>query len=131
VNQLKVNQSEANQSEVNIQNTIRIELSDYGCVFRTNAGDYWQGDLQYDPVRKQNILVNLRRVCGLPDGFTDLLFVGNDGKVAFIECKSKKGKTREAQERFISLMTSMGHTAGIARSVSDALELIGHNGRKD
>ena len=118
-------QSEPKKSESNIQNTIRIELSDHGCVFRTNAGDYWQGDLQYDPVRKQNILTNLRRVCGLPDGFSDLLFVGNDGKVAFIECKSKRGVVRDAQKRFISLMQQMGHTAGIARSADDALKLIG------
>lgn len=111
--------------ESNTQNAIRIALSDYGCVFRTNCGDYWQGTLQFDQVRKQNILTSLRRVCGLPDGFSDLLFVGEKGKVAFIECKSPRGKARPEQERFIELMRQMGHVAGVVRSVEDALQLIG------
>ena len=111
--------------EDQIQKAIRVELSKYGLVFRCNAGDFWQGDLQYDPIRKQNILVNLRRICGLPDGFSDLLFVSKDGKVGFIECKGPRGRVRPEQERFLQLMQGMGHTAGIARTVEEALRIIG------
>lgn len=103
---------------------IRLALSNYGLVFRTNSGEFWQGDLVYSREFKQNILINLRRVQGLPAGFSDLLFVG-DSSVAFIECKALKGKAREQQENFLNAITHLHHVAGVARSVEDALKIIG------
>jgi hypothetical protein len=48
-----------------------------------------------------------------------------DKNVSFIECKDDKGKLRPEQERFLRLMQSYGHRAGVARSVEDALAIIG------
>lgn len=112
--------------EHNIQDLIRIELSKYGLVFRTNAGSAWGG--KYINIQPYgNVVINPRKIELLPKGFSDLLFVGTDGRVAFIECKDNKGQLRPEQERFLKLMQSYGHRAGVARSVDDALKIIGGN----
>ncbi|MEG1758259.1 MAG: VRR-NUC domain-containing protein [Oscillospiraceae bacterium] len=110
-------------SEANIQNQIRVALSEHGIVFRTNAGEFWQGTLVYSEEFHQRVLINLRRVEGMPAGFSDLLFIGHS-EVAFIETKTATGKEREAQLRFLKLMARMGHRAGVARNVKDALKII-------
>lgn len=107
--------------EHGIQDLIRLELSKHGLVFRTNAGSAWGGTYV------NNVIINPRKIELLPKGFSDLLFIGTDGRVAFIECKDDKGKLRPEQERFLKLMQSYGHRAGVARSVDDALKIIGVN----
>jgi hypothetical protein len=113
-----------NKSEQTIQSEIRIALSEYGCVFRTNAGRAWAGTIVYDVQRKQNILINLRPVNLLAPGFSDLLYVG-PSRVGFIECKRPGEKPRPDQVNFLDRMQSYGHIAGVARSVEDAIKLIG------
>ncbi len=112
------------KSESIIQSEIRIALSKHGLVFRTNAGEFWQGKQVYSQEFKQRILINLRPVQGLPSGFSDLIFVGN-GSVAFVETKRLGENPRPDQEQFLSTMRRMNHAAGVARSVDDALALIG------
>ena len=115
--------------EHNIQDSIRLELSKHGLVFRTNAGSAWGGKYVNVPTYG-NIVINPRKIELLPKGFSDLLFVGTDGRVAFIECKDDKGTLRPEQEKFLKLMQSYGHRAGVARSVEDALKIVGiDNGR--
>ena len=110
--------------EHTIQDLIRLELSKHGLVFRTNAGSAWGG--KYVNIQPYgNVVINPRKIELLPKGFSDLLFVGTDGKVAFIECKDDKGQLRPEQERFLQLMKSYGHKAGVARSPEDALHIIG------
>ena len=109
--------------EAIIQAEVRIALSPHGIVFRTNAGDFWQGTVVYSKEFKQNVLINMRRVHGLPDGFSDLLHVG-EGYVAFVETKTATGRTTPEQDNFIDLMKRHGHRAGVARSVEDALRII-------
>ena len=111
--------------EQNIQNEIRVALSEHGMVFRTNAGEYYQGQLVYSKEFKQKVLINVRKVMGLPVGFSDLLFVGFDGNVSFVEVKNEKGKARPEQLKFIELMKKYKYKAGIARSTDDALKIIG------
>jgi len=111
------------KTEQQIQSEIRIALSKYGFVFRTNASDFWQGKQIFSPELKP-VLIALRRVQRLPAGFSDLLFAGFDGKIAFIECKNTIGHVRPEQEIFIANMHKYGYRAGIVRSVDDALELI-------
>jgi hypothetical protein len=113
-----------NMTEIDIQNQIRLELSKHGIVFRTNAGEFYQGKLVYSKEFKQPVLINLTKIKGLPKGFTDLLYLSFDGKAAFIECKALKGKIRVEQENFINLMKKYNYKAGIARSVEDALKII-------
>lgn len=113
------------KSERNIQQEIRLELSKYGIVLRLNSGKAYGGKRVWDPRRGEYILTDLHTIALCPKGTSDLVFFGNDGKTAFIECKDLKGKAREDQERFIEIMKSYGYRAGVARSVEDALKIIG------
>ena len=97
--------------EIDIQNSIRLELSKLGgLVLRLNNGLFYTEDGR--PIKS-----------GLPKGTSDLLYVGND-IIAFMEVKTSKGKPRPEQLRFIEKIKSLGHKAGIVRSVEDALKLI-------
>lgn len=111
--------------EHEIQDRIRVALSTQeGIVLRLNSGSAWGGRLvdtpEYGPV-----IMQPRKIALCPEGTPDLLYIGPDGKVAWIEVKDAKGKAREAQERFLNLMHRLGHRAGIARSPEDALNILG------
>lgn len=111
--------------EHRIQNEIRIAVSDMCVIFRTNAGTFWQGDIVYSREFKQNVLINLRKVEGLPDGYSDLSGVRiSDGKAVFIEVKTAKGRVSEKQKKFIRRMRECGALADICRSAEDAIKLI-------
>lgn len=96
--------------ETDIQNQIRMALSEHGIVIRQNTGNFLTAD-------------GRRVVCGVK-GLSDLLFIGK-GFVAFIEVKNDKGRPTHEQLQFIRAVHNLGHRAGICRSVEDALELIG------
>jgi hypothetical protein len=96
--------------EINLQNEIRIKLSNYGMVIRLNTGSFRTDDGRYVK-------------CGVV-GLSDLLFIGH-GYVVFIEVKTDKGRPTPEQLNFIHAVRGYGHRAGIARSVQDALDLIG------
>lgn len=96
-------------TETDIQNAIRCELSKYGVVVRMNTGFFQTFDGR---VIK----------CGIK-GMSDLLFIGQ-GYVAFIEVKTPTGRLRPEQKNFLARMKSMGHIAGVARSVDEAVKLI-------
>ena len=110
--------------EHKIQNEIRLGLSPYGIVLRLNSGKFWQGQRVWSNEFKQYVLINLRPVQGCPEGTPDLLFIG-ENNLAFVEVKDDKGKLRTEQERFIKIMQDYGHKIGVARSVEDALKIIG------
>lgn len=110
--------------EHRIQNQIRAGVAD--CVlFRTNAGDFWQGEVVYSREFKQKVLINIRKVEGLPEGYSDLSGVRvSDGRAVFIEVKTSKGKPTKKQKNFINKMRSYGAIAGVCRSVAEAQTLI-------
>lgn len=112
------------KSEHLIQDEIRLAASQYGIVLRLNSGKFWQGKRVWSNEFNQFVLINLRPIQGCPEGTPDLLFLG-ENNVAFIECKDDKGKARDKQRKFIEIMQRYGIKAGIARSVEDALEIIG------
>lgn len=97
-------------AETVLQNQIRCALSTSGICVRLNTGIFRTDDGR--SVR-----------CGIP-GMPDLLWIGPDGKTAWIEVKTETGKIRQGQKQFIDRLIAMGHTAGIARSVDDALKLV-------
>lgn len=97
-------------TETEIQNSIRIALSDCGVVLRLNVGEFTTVDGRHIS-------------SGLPKGTSDLLFIGH-GYIAFIEVKRPKGRIRPEQITFINSMRKLGHRACIARSVADALKII-------
>ena len=111
------------KSEHRIQDEIRLALCEYGIILRLNSGKFWQGRRVWSNEFQQYVLIDLRPVQGCPPGTSDLLFIGDDN-VAFIECKDDKGKLRPEQIKFLELMQSYGHRAGVARSVEDALKVI-------
>lgn len=96
-------------TETDIQNQIRLALSEHGIVIRMQSGNFELKD-------------GRRIVCGVK-GLSDLLFIGQD-KVAFIEVKNVNGKPSKEQLNFIAAVHKLGHGAGIARSVEEALEII-------
>lgn len=107
-----------------IQNKIRAAVPD--CVlFRTNAGDFWQGDVVYSKEFRQRVLINIRRIEGLPEGFSDLSGVRvTDGRAVFIEVKTKNGRPTKKQNNFLKKMRGYGAIAGVCRSAEDAVKLI-------
>lgn len=113
------------KSEHTIQDEIRLALSQHGIVLRLNSGKFWQGKRVWSTEYNQYILVDLRPVQGCPEGTPDLLFLGENNNVAFLECKTQKGKAREKQLKFIEIMHKFKIKAGLARSVADALKIIG------
>lgn len=92
-----------------IQNQIRCALSKYGVVIRMNTGNVKTQSGTY--IR-----------CGVK-GMSDLLFVGQ-GYIAWIEVKTPTGKPSPEQIKFINRMRLLGHRAGIARSVEEALDIV-------
>lgn len=113
------------KSEHRVQDEIRLALSPYGIVLRLNSGKFWQGKRVWSKEFNQYVLINLRPIQGCPEGTPDLQFLGENNNTAFIECKDHKGTTREEQEKFINIMHQYGIKAGVARSVEDALKIIG------
>lgn len=96
-------------TETDIQNQIRLALSHHGIVIRLQSGNYELKD-------------GRRIVCGVK-GLSDLLFIGM-GKIAFIEVKNVNGKPSKEQLNFIAAVHKLGHRAGIAHSVEEALKII-------
>lgn len=99
-------------TEHDIQNSIRLKLSEQGfCTFRINTGRVQTKDGRWFS-------------SGVPKGFSDLIAI-KDGKIYFIEVKTRTGVPSREQEKFLAVMRERyGCTAGICRSVEDALELI-------
>ena len=118
------------KSEHTIQDEIRIALSEHGICLRLNSGRAYGGDRVWDDRRNQYILVNIRPVALCPRGTADLVFFGEDGTTAFIECKDHKGRASEDQKRFLAMMAQYGFKTGTARSVEDALNIIGRSNNK-
>lgn len=117
-------EGDAGMTEHELQNRIRVALSEHGMVFRTNAGSFWQGKRVWSRELCQQVLTDLQRIEGLPEGFPDLLFVDGRG-CAFIEVKAPGGRLRKEQKNFLDRVQSMGLRAGVARSVEDAIQIIG------
>jgi hypothetical protein len=114
-----------NEAEHIVQAKIRIAASPHAALFRTNAGEFWQGHRVWSNEYGQMVLINLKKVEGLPKGYSDLSGVRKrDGRAVFIECKTICGKVREEQQHFIDTMKSYGAIAGVARSENDALKLL-------
>ena len=114
------------KTEHRIQDEIRLALSPFGIVLRLNSGKFWQGKRVWSAEFGQFVLIDLRPVQGCPEGTPDLLFLG-EGGIAFVECKTAKGAAREKQRKFLEIMKEFGIKAGIARSTTDALKIIGEN----
>jgi hypothetical protein len=113
-------------SERRIQNEIRNALADHGLFFRANVGRAWTGD-QIDRLPGGRLLITNARPfdTGLPPGFSDLFGLTPAGQFVAIECKASAGRIRDAQHRFLKAVEMNGGRAGVARSVDEALRIVG------
>lgn len=119
-------------TEHDIQNEIRLALSENGYYTeRVNVGSGYLID--------KTLMEKIKRLCpvlraeldkvpyfstGAVKGRSDLSAI-KDGRISFIEVKNEIGKPTQEQLNFIKQMqTRYGCRAGIARSVSDALEIV-------
>lgn len=114
-----------NEPESLIQSRIRLALAPHALMFRTNAGEFWQGQRVFSREFNQPVLINLKKVEGLPKGFSDLCGCRrSDGRFVAIECKTATGRVRPEQEQFIAAMQEAHALAGVARSPDDAIKII-------
>ena len=98
--------------EQDIQNSIRLALNDYAVIFRGNVGRVRMADGRFFDT-------------GLPPGFCDLFgYRKSDGKMIFIEVKTKKGRLRDAQKHFIETMKQYPVIVGVARSAAEAIQIV-------
>ena len=94
--------------EIDIQNSIRLALSEKCVIFRANVGVFSTADGRT-----------------VPKGFSDLFgYRKSDCKAVFIEVKTATGKVRPQQEQFLNAMKNYGAIAGVCRSAEEALKLI-------
>lgn len=119
-------------TEADVQNSIRLKLSELGYYTeRINVGSGY--------LVSKELMDKIKRLCpqlkpeldkisyfntGAVKGRSDISAI-KDGKISFIEVKNEVGRPSPEQIKFIEVMQSRyGCRAGIARSVSDALEIV-------
>jgi len=99
------------RQEANILNACLVALSEAGCtVWRNNTGAI--------PDRTGRLVR-----FGLCVGSADIIGIAPGGRFLAVECKGAKGRTTEAQERFIAAVIRAGGKAGVARSAADAVSI--------
>ena len=97
-------------TEIEIQNAIRVALSEIGVVRRNNVGTFYTPDGRAVAV-------------GIP-GEADLTLFQNGGKTVFIEVKTRTGRQSAKQKHFQKHFEQMGYEYIIMRSVDDARRYI-------
>ena len=111
--------------ETNLQNLIRLALSDAGVTnWRNETGGYWTGQV----VSRGNGTVTLKNArmvkCGLCKGSADIIGIGEGGRFVAAEVKTATGRVSAEQRAFLEHVNRRGGIAGVVRSVDDALALI-------
>jgi len=99
------------QTESRLLFEVMQALGKHGAVYRTNSG----------MIR----LSNGKYFKGLPEGFADVMLIRPDGVACFVETKVKPNKPTDKQVDFIEKMRRSNCLAGVAYSVSEALEICG------
>lgn len=97
-------------TEIEIQNAIRVALSEIGVVRRNNVGTFYTQDGRAVAV-------------GIP-GEPDLTLFLPKGKIIMIEVKTPTGRQSTKQKHFQKHFEQMGYEYIIMRSVDDAYKLI-------
>lgn len=101
----------ARNNETDLQNRIRVGISDIAVTHRINVGTFKVG--------KRFVSTGVR------PGFSDLFgHRRSDGKAFYLEIKTDKGVVSENQEKFIAAMQKTGAIAGVCRSVAEARQLL-------
>ena len=108
------------QRERAIQRAIRQYLASVGLI---SAHVPNGASLAGNPKRRAMQMNNLKGD-GLTPGFPDLIVMGTDSRVGFMEVKAEGGKQNENQLNVQSWMDRDGHKYAVVRSVDDAKETL-------
>ena len=105
------------KTEKAIQSEILCGLSDECILFRTNAGQFYQGKKIFIPKKviefaakfgvklSDSVITFPKIVKGLPKGYTDISGHRiSDGRAVYLEVKKHDGVVREEQIHFIETM---------------------------
>ena len=104
-------QKRGRNPETDLQNRIRVGISDIAVTHRINVGTFKVG--------KRYVST------GVPPGFSDVFgHRKSDGKAFYLEVKTETGVASEKQEKFIAAMQKSGAIAGVCRSVAEARQLL-------
>ena len=98
------------KAETEIQNDIRVALSELGIVRRNNVGTF---------ITPYGAPIAI----GIP-GESDLTLFCRGGRTIFIEVKTPSGKQSKQQKRFQAAVERLGFEYIIMRSVKDAEQYI-------
>ena len=100
-------------AEQALQDAIRVKLAQEGyVVFRTNVGKVKTADGRWFDT-------------GLPTGFPDLMgFKPENGKIFFIEVKTKTGRRRKDQILFANGLRDKNVIYCVARSADEAVTAV-------
>ena len=98
------------KTETEIQNAIRVALSELGIVRRNNVGLFFTPDGR--PIE-----------IGIP-GESDLTLFCRGGRTVFIEVKTGTGRQSKKQKKFQAAVERLGFEYKILRSVEDAERFI-------
>lgn len=122
--------------ETNIVQRILLTLGSlpYCRIFRNNTAMGWSGK-SYQEGNKRIVIDPFPIHAGLCTGSSDTIgittvtvtpeMIGRKiGVFTAIEAKTKTGRTSKEQEQFIAMIQRFGGIAGVARSESEALEII-------
>lgn len=95
------------------QDSIRVALAQEGyIVFRANVGKVKTADGRWFD-------------SGLPTGFPDLMgFKPENGRVYFIEVKTKTGRRRKDQVLFANGLKNKNVIYGVCRSAEEAVSIV-------
>lgn len=67
------------------------------------------------------------QVTGNPvKGFPDLLIIAHDGLTAWLEVKTGAGVPSKLQKSRLDRLSALGHTAGVVRSLEQAIAVLTH-----
>ena len=115
--------------ESDIQKQIMLACAPHALLWRANAGEFWQGKRVWSREFDMPALINIRRIEGLPRGYSDLSGLRrSDGRAVFIECKAPGGRLGLEQAAFLEAVLKAGAAAGVARSPEEAIRIITGDG---
>lgn len=100
--------------ERGIQIAIRQRLQFHGivCVAIPNAG------------KRSIIQARLMKAEGMMTGFPDMIVLGKQGRVGFMEVKAADGRLSTAQEDCLDMLCRMGHNVAVVRSQDEAMAAV-------
>jgi hypothetical protein len=74
--------------------------------------------------RERAMQVNALKANGMRVGFPDLICIGSEGRVGFMEVKREGERLSEAQNHWHGALEFLGHKIATVRSVEDAAETL-------